>query len=97
MHFAPQPQEPLQRYPIHTVKIDKTFIQGLDTDRPLAEMIVSMCRLMRLTVVAEGVETRDQLDWIAGRAIDQYQGFLCARALPAAAFEARFIDEPLAA
>ena len=87
----------LQRYPIHTVKIDKTFIQGLDTDRPLADMIVSMCRLMRLTVVAEGVETCDQLDWIAGRAIDQYQGFLCARALPAAAFEARFIDEPLAA
>jgi diguanylate cyclase (GGDEF)-like protein len=85
----------LQRYPIHTVKIDKTFIQALGTDRPLAEMIVSMCRLMHLTVVAEGVETIEQLDWIAGRGIDQYQGFLCARALPAAEFEARFIDNPL--
>ena len=61
----------LQRYPIHTLKIDKTFIHGPGDEKPLAEMIVSLCRLMQLHVVAEGVETQAQLDWIASRGIEQ--------------------------
>jgi sensor c-di-GMP phosphodiesterase-like protein len=76
----------LQRFPIKTLKIDKTFIQGIAANRPLAEMIVSMCRLMRLSVVAEGVETAEQLDWVRARGIDQCQGYLFARPLPAAGF-----------
>jgi diguanylate cyclase (GGDEF)-like protein len=76
----------LQRYPIRTLKIDKTFIQGIDANRPLAEMIVSMAHLMRLGVVAEGVETPEQLAWIRSRGIDRWQGYLHSRPLPAAEF-----------
>lgn len=79
----------LRRYPIQTLKIDKTFIHGLETDRPLAELIVSMCRLMRLKIVAEGVETQEQLDWVSENAIEQYQGFLFAPGLTVDQFDAR--------
>ncbi|MFZ2986862.1 putative bifunctional diguanylate cyclase/phosphodiesterase [Ideonella sp.] len=77
----------LHRFPIASLKIDKAFIQAIDANRPLAELIVSMCRLMKLSVVAEGVETADQLGWVAAQGIEQYQGFLCARPLPCVDFE----------
>ncbi len=77
----------LQRFPIRTLKIDKTFIHGIDDNGPLAEMIVSMSRLMRLHIVAEGVETPEQLAWIAGHQIEEYQGFLFSRPLPVADFD----------
>jgi diguanylate cyclase (GGDEF)-like protein len=78
----------LQRFPIHTLKIDKTFIQTLDANRPLAELIVSMARVMQLAVVAEGVETPEQLDWVRSQGIERWQGFLMSRPLPAGAFKA---------
>lgn len=78
----------LQRFPIHTLKIDKTFIQGSDANRSLAELIVSLCKLMKLTAVAEGVETQEQLDWVVAQGIPQYQGYLYARPLPVAQFTA---------
>jgi diguanylate cyclase (GGDEF)-like protein len=76
----------LQRFPIKTLKIDKSFIQSIDANRPLAEMIVSMCKLMRLSVVAEGVETAEQLAWVKAHEIELCQGFLFSRALPVAQF-----------
>jgi EAL domain-containing protein (putative c-di-GMP-specific phosphodiesterase class I) len=79
----------LQRFPIHTLKIDKTFIQGSDANRSLAELIVSLCQLMKLTAVAEGVETQEQLDWVVAQGIAQYQGYLYARPLPVEQFTAR--------
>lgn len=78
----------LQHFPIHEIKIDKSFIQSIDVNRPLAELIVSMCKLMQLTSVAEGVETPEQLEWIRSKGIEYCQGFLFSRALPAQGFEA---------
>ncbi|RVU49253.1 putative bifunctional diguanylate cyclase/phosphodiesterase [Rubrivivax rivuli] len=78
----------LQRFPIDTLKIDKTFIQGLQNNRALAELIVSMARLMRLRVVAEGVETQEQLAWVRAQGIEFCQGYLFARPLPVADFGA---------
>jgi diguanylate cyclase (GGDEF)-like protein len=75
----------LQHFPIHTLKIDKTFIQDADSNRLLAALIVSLCALMKLTAVAEGVETQEQLDWVTAQGIAQYQGFLYARPMPALA------------
>ena len=72
----------LQRYPIDTLKIDKTFIQSGDDERPLADLIVSLCRTLGMAVVAEGVETQEQLDWVIGRGIEQYQGYLFSKPLP---------------
>jgi diguanylate cyclase (GGDEF)-like protein len=78
----------LQRFPIDTLKIDKTFIQGLQNNRALAELIVSMARLMRLRVVAEGVETQEQLAWVRAQGIEFCQGYLFSRPLPVAGFSA---------
>ena len=77
----------LQRFPIDTLKIDKTFIQGAD-EKPLADLIVALCRTLRMEVVAEGVETQAQLDWVIGRGIEHYQGFISARPMPPADIEA---------
>jgi EAL domain-containing protein (putative c-di-GMP-specific phosphodiesterase class I) len=76
----------LQRFPIKTLKIDKTFIQSIDANRPLAELIVAMCRLMKLSVVAEGVETTEQLAWVRAHQIEQCQGYLFSKPVPAAEF-----------
>ena len=85
----------LQRFPIKTLKIDKTFVQSLDANRPLAELIVAMCRLMKLGVVAEGVETVEQLAWVHAHGIEQCQGYLFARPLPAAEFSALLAQPPV--
>lgn len=79
----------LNRFPIQVLKVDKTFVQDIEANRALAELIVSMCRLMRLHIVAEGVETPAQLAWVQAQGIEQYQGYLFAKPLPAAAFMAR--------
>ncbi len=77
----------LRRFPIQTLKIDRSFIQGLSENRALADLIVELCRLMNLTAVAEGVETDEQLQWVTERGIAQYQGYLFARPLPPREFE----------
>lgn len=73
----------LQRYHIDVLKIDKTFIQSSDDERPLADLIVAMCRTLGMAVVAEGVETQAQLDWVQQRDIEQYQGYFYAKPLSA--------------
>ena len=84
----------LQRFPIRELKIDRSFIQSIDTNRALAEMIVSMCRLMRLSVVAEGVETTEQLAWVKTHAIERCQGYLFSEPLPANAFASLLSTQP---
>ena len=79
----------LRRFPLQTLKIDRSFIHGLSDNSALAQLIVDLCRLMNLRVVAEGVETAEQLRWVAAQGIAQYQGYLFARPMPAGAFTAR--------
>ncbi len=86
----------LQQFPIQTLKIDRSFVQCLDVNRPVAELIVAMCRLMKLGVVAEGVETTEQLAWVRAQGIAQSQGFLHSRPLPAAAFTALVVVDCVA-
>jgi len=71
----------LQRYPIDTLKIDKSFIQSNQEERPLADLIVSLCRTLGMSVVAEGVETQEQLDWVVGRNIEYFQGYVFSKPL----------------
>jgi len=56
--------------------------------RPLAEVIIALGHTLGLRVVAEGVETQEQLDWLRQTDCDEYQGFLYSAAVPADAFEA---------
>jgi len=75
----------LKRFPVAKLKIDRSFVRDLETDaddQAIASTIVSMGRNLRLTVLAEGVETRQQLDLLRRMDCDMAQGFLFSRALP---------------
>lgn len=77
----------IQRHPIDTLKIDRSFIATLETQPALAELIIGMCHLLELRTVAEGVETEEQLAWLKARNCHEYQGYLFSPAIPAEAFE----------
>ena len=82
----------LKRFPIGRLKIDRSFISGLpseESDAAIVQAIVHMGRALHLEVVAEGVETDAQRQFLQQAGCDLYQGFLYAPALDVAAFEAR--------
>jgi diguanylate cyclase (GGDEF)-like protein len=89
----------LQRHPIDTLKIDRSFVATLETQPALAELIIGMCRLLDMRIVAEGVETEEQLAWLEARNCHEYQGYLFSPAIPADDFDnlLRRQDELLAA
>jgi EAL domain-containing protein (putative c-di-GMP-specific phosphodiesterase class I) len=84
----------LKRFPIDCVKIDRSFIRDLPDDRDDASItrsIIAMAHNMNLEVVAEGVETVPQLEFLHAYGCDEIQGFLFSKPLGAAAFE-QFLD-----
>ena len=83
----------LKRFPIDCVKIDRSFIRDLPEDRDDASItrsIIAMAHNMELEVVAEGVETVPQLDFLRAHGCDEIQGFLFSKPLGIDAFE-RFL------
>jgi len=79
----------LKRFPIDTLKVDRSFIRELPSDsedKAIAEAIIAMGKTLSLTVVAEGVETREQQEFLRERACDQMQGFFFSKPVPAADF-----------
>jgi EAL domain-containing protein (putative c-di-GMP-specific phosphodiesterase class I) len=82
----------LRRFPIDELKIDRSFIvechAGNNSAAIITQAIIAMAHGMRLSVVAEGVETPQQLAFLRANACDQYQGYLYSRPVPASAFEA---------
>ncbi|MFC0252694.1 putative bifunctional diguanylate cyclase/phosphodiesterase [Massilia consociata] len=80
----------LKRFPIHTLKIDRSFTTGIPADQSdcaIAGTIISMARQLGLRVIAEGVETVDQLAFLREAGCDEVQGYLYAKPLPAFEFE----------
>ncbi|HTD28090.1 MAG TPA: EAL domain-containing protein, partial [Xanthomonadaceae bacterium] len=78
----------LKRFPINTVKIDQTFVRDITTDPDDAAItvaIISLAHSLKLKVVAEGVETRAQLEFLRANGCDQAQGYLLARPMSAEA------------
>jgi diguanylate cyclase (GGDEF)-like protein len=74
----------LKRFPIDTLKIDISFIRDVTTSvegAAIAKAIIEMARSLKMTVIAEGVETQPQLDWLRQHACDEIQGFLYSRPL----------------
>jgi diguanylate cyclase (GGDEF)-like protein len=80
----------LRRFPIDKLKIDRVFIDEIVSrpeDASIVRAIVSLAHSLRLKVVAEGVETPAQLDFLKTAGCDEYQGYHFSRPLPAADFE----------
>ncbi len=68
----------LKQFPLDTIKIDRSFIHDLTSvaeDKSLAKAIIAMGRALSLTVVAQGVETKKQADFLCQNACDEFQGF----------------------
>ncbi|XYJ09204.1 putative bifunctional diguanylate cyclase/phosphodiesterase [Telluria sp. B2] len=80
----------LKRFPIHTLKIDRSFTTGIPhdaSDCAIASTIISIGRQLGHRVIAEGVETLEQLEFLRQNGCDEVQGYLYAAPLPAARFE----------
>ncbi|MGG2398877.1 EAL domain-containing protein [Pseudomonas sp. SH1-B] len=91
----------LKRFPVHYVKIDQTFIRDLSPggeDAAITRAIIAMAHSLELKVVAEGVETQAQMDYLKSQGCDEIQGFLISRPVEAQAFAELLrtqIDNPL--
>ncbi len=75
----------LKRFSVNTLKIDKSFVREVDlssTDAAIATAIIAMGNSLNLNVIAEGVETQSQYDFLKLNNCDQVQGFLFCRPLP---------------
>lgn len=69
----------LKRFPIHTLKIDQSFIRNLNTsfeDAAIVKSIITLAHSLKLSVVAEGVETKEQFDYLYNHECDEIQGYL---------------------
>ena len=80
----------LSRLPIDVIKIDQSFVQDMTTDpndAAIARSIIVMAHNLKLKVIAEGVETEEQLAFLKKRRCDEMQGYLFSKPAPAEAFE----------
>ena len=78
----------LRQMQIHELKIDKSFIQSLQENTSLVKAILAMARSLELRVVAEGVETQEQRNFLVAYSCEAIQGYLLSRPLPKEQFEA---------
>ena len=79
----------LRRFPVDKVKIDRSFVAGLGRDRDADAIVraaIKLAHALGMVVVAEGVETEEQLTFLHAEECDAIQGFLVGRAIPAVEF-----------
>jgi diguanylate cyclase (GGDEF)-like protein len=84
----------LKRFPIDRIKIDRSFVDEIPAnanDCAITSAIIAMAHSLHLEVVAEGVETQEQMAFLRERGCDEVQGFLFSPAVTAAEFE-RFLE-----
>lgn len=84
----------LKRFPVDSLKVDQTFTRDILTDADDAAIvtgIIALAHSLRLKVVAEGVETREQQDFLSNLNCNTIQGYLLSKPLPAAEFTRRIL------
>lgn len=85
----------LKMLPLNQLKIDQSFVRDIsidNNDAVIVETIIAMSKHLGLTVIAEGVETPEQLQFLRDRKCKGYQGYFFSRPLPAHEFTRQFID-----
>jgi diguanylate cyclase (GGDEF)-like protein/PAS domain S-box-containing protein len=81
----------LKRFPVNTLKIDQTFVRDIATDQDnagIVQAIISLGHVLKLNVLAEGVETEDQYRFLLANGCDEMQGYLVSRPVPDDEFSA---------
>lgn len=76
----------LKRLPIEKLKIDKTFIQGLpnnEEDVGIAQAIIALAKSLKLGIMAEGVESKEQRDFLVANGCENIQGYIYGKPMPA--------------
>ena len=84
----------LKKYPFSWIKIDKSLIDKIVTsegDRKIVSAVIAMSKSINMRTIAEGVETREQLDILIDFGCDQVQGFMFGRPVPADQFEEKYL------
>ncbi|MEN6507352.1 MAG: EAL domain-containing protein, partial [Smithella sp.] len=79
----------IKHFPIDTLKVDRSFIRDIPQnaeDKAITEAIISMGKTLSLTVVAEGVETQDQMDFLRRHSCDEMQGYYFSKPVTAEKF-----------
>ena len=64
----------LQALPLDTIKIDKAFVDLIETNPMITEFIIEMAHKLKLSIVAEGVEKQEQLNWLTERGLSSSSG-----------------------
>ncbi len=75
----------LKRFPIDTLKIDKSFVRDITFDKgdaTIVQTVIAMAEALQLRVIAEGIETQEQHDFLARLGCDEGQGYMYARPMP---------------
>jgi diguanylate cyclase (GGDEF)-like protein/PAS domain S-box-containing protein len=85
----------LKRFPIDTLKVDRSFVQDIATDPDSAAItcaIISMAKSLKHKVIAEGVETREQFEFLCKQGCDEIQGYYFSKPLSAEDFERKMLQ-----
>ncbi len=85
----------LKSFPLDVLKIDRSFIQDIPAHRDDMEItttIIAMAKILGMRVIAEGVETALQMEFLREQKCDFYQGYFTSKPLPPADFERFVLD-----
>ncbi|OAT29058.1 YhjK family protein [Buttiauxella brennerae ATCC 51605] len=82
----------LKALPVDVLKLDKSFVDGLPEDNAMAGVIIGMAKTLGLKLVAEGVESQEQCDWLLSEGVTLAQGYLFSRALTLKEFDTQYLS-----
>jgi len=88
----------LKQFPLTGVKIDRTFVSGVDSnegDAAIVAAVVAIARSLHLRVIAEGVETEEQLAFLRRRGCDEAQGFYFSKPVTAETLTGALMEKPM--